>query len=773
MNLKRIVRSLLRTPGETLFSVFAVCAGIALTTTLFSIVKGVIWNPPPVASVERLVTIDGPPEWHSAFREQSRTLEAVEAVTVTGANAVTARTPRRVLAGYVSPGLFTTLGTSPAFGVNLLEPRTAVLSHSFWTAAFNSDANLANLTLDVNGQTMNVIGVMPAGFRFRGSQDLWVAHDPASHNTVVARGRGSSSFLVGRIRPGATVSDAAAEANALVSQLVSHRPGEPPPVVAVRRLAEADVKSGIRTLTLAVLVCCFFVLLIACTNLANLTLARTARRLHELGVRSALGAPRWKLMMLLLSENVTIAGAGAAAGVLLASALLNLFTDVLRQESLLTGASLAGSQFTIDLVVLCFVLFLTGCTALASGIVPVWKATAGPLEEVLRSGARSLSPRSGWFTSALIQVQLAASVLLLVATGAMGSLMAQFGSGVTYDPSAILSARIDLAGAHAGVLDAIASALTSRRELAAAALTTAEHVERTNAARVVSERTREDVADAQWQGVTPGYFEVFGSRVLAGRGFGAQDDANGSAVAIVNRELAKRLWPDANAVGRRFGIRGQHERIEWLTVAGVAENIGSLKQTTRQVAPAFYRPLAQVTATEVSIVARHRADAKQGLQAVQRIVRIHAPDRPLFQVFTAAEISDLESIGTRVPALLLGLCGCFALVLSGIGAYGVLSLSVSQRTREIGIRLAIGATPFDVLRPTLLSGLRHVGAGIVIGLAGGWILTRLLASLFGSMTMQAGINIAVALLMGVVGLAAVGVPAWRASRLDPMLTLRE
>jgi putative ABC transport system permease protein len=544
-------------------------------------------------------------------------------------------------------------------------------------------------------------------------------------------------------------------------------------VVAVRQLAEADVKGDVRILTLAILVCCLFVLVIACTNLANLTLARTARRLHELGVRAALGASRRKLIMLLLTENALIAVAGAVPGVLLASALLHVFTDVLTEESRLTGASISGSQFTIDIVVLSFVLFLTGCTALASGVVPVLKATAGPLEEVLRSGARSLTPRSGWFSSALIQVQLASSVLLLVATGAMGSLMAQFGSGVTYNPSTILSARIDFGGAPAGVLEAITSALTREPELAAAALTTAEHVERKNSARLVSERTSENVADAQWQGVTAGYLEVFGSSLLAGRNFDRRDDLNGPAVAIVSRELATRLWPDGNAVGRRFGIRGQRETIEWLTVTGVAENIGSLKQTTAQAVPAFYRPLAQITATEVSIVARHRTDGKHALPAVDRVVRAHAPDRPLFQVFTAAEISELESIGTRIPAVLLGLCGCCALVLSGLGAYGVLSLSTGQRAREIGIRLAVGATQIDVLRSMLLSGLRHVGAGIGIGLAGGWVVTRLLASLFGSMTMQAGINIAVALLMGFVGLAAVGVPAWRASRANPTLILRQ
>jgi predicted permease len=556
------------------------------------------------------------------------------------------------------------------------------------------------------------------------------------------------------------------------------QPGEQPPFVEVTPAAEANVKGEIRYLMFAILVCCFFVLLIACANLANLTLARTARRLHELGIRAALGGTRWRLIWVLLEENLVLSLAGSALGVALASVVLDVFTGLLNQEAQLTGGGVSSLAFTIDAAVLAFVLLLSVSTALASGIVPALRATAGEIEQVLRSGSKALTPRSGRFVGTLIQVQLAASVLLLVGTGAMASLTAQFGAGVTYDPAKILSARIDLGGDSTSTLQYLPAALTAYPDIVAAAFTTAEHIERVPSAAITAEagasERNSDGARARLQGVSPGYFDVFGSRLLAGRPFDARDTASAPKTAIVNLAFAKRYWPRTDAVGRRFHIDSpQGQPVEWLTVVGVVEDIGSIKDSAHQRTPAFYRPIPQMEIAELSIVARHRTEAGRIMQPLIGAMKARAVEYPLFQVYTAEQIMQMESIGTRIPALLLAACGLCGLILSAIGAYGVLSLSVKQRTREIGIRLALGAAPNAILRATFAQGLNHVALGITFGLIGGLVLTRVLASLFGSLTMQVGVNVAVVMIMAVVGITAVAIPARAASRLEPTIALRD
>ncbi|HYP07179.1 MAG TPA: ABC transporter permease [Bryobacteraceae bacterium] len=769
-----LLRNLLRTPGETTLAMLALGAGMGLTTTLFSIVKGVLWTTLPVPNVEELVRVDTSPEDLPALLAQQTNFRALGGITVSGANGVVEGNSRRLQIARVSPKLFSNvLQAKPSLGtpeLAIAPARTALISYALWRDGFRSRADILGKHIRVENEDVTIVGVMAAHFAFPRNEDVWVAWEHSAAAPVAGW-----SFLVGRLNAGATVEAAKAEVNVISRRLHASQTAEAPlPVVAVIPYSESNVKGEIRIVLMAILTCCFFVLLIACANVANLSLARAARRLHELGLRCALGASRTQLIRMLLAENLVLALGGALMGILFATGALSVFVRYLQAEAPLTGGAPAGIEYDIDGRVLAFVSLLTIATALVSGLAPALRATSLDLEHLIRSGAKSITLRSGRFGAMLIHVQLAASVLLLIGTGMMGSMLVQLGSQTGYDPSKIWNARVELPRTeYANVM----AALQTTRAVEAAGLTTAEHIERTYQSSVTSDRAAAgrsvDSVSSRWQAVTSGYFAVFGSELRAGRLFDGRDTADATKVAIVNRSFARRNWRDADPVGRRFRRAGSASNAEWFTVVGVVDDIGSLKAGPARDLAAYYVPLTQFEAKEVSVAIRTRNDVRDSVPQVMRVLRAIPGAPPVFQAHTAAEIMDMEAIGIRVPALLFGLCGVSGLLLSAVGTYGVLSLAARQRTREIGIRMALGAAPGMILKSMLVEGSKQVGIGIGAGLLLGLVLTQVLASLFGSLQWQLGVNIVVAVIMACVGLAAIGIPAHGASRLQPHIALRD
>jgi predicted permease len=762
-----LIRNLLRTPGETALAILALGAGMGLTTTLFSIVKGVLWVSLPVPRIEELVRVDVNPNDLPPLLAQQTNFSTLAGVMAGRANGEVAGTAKRLQVARVSPNLFndvlqatTLLGTTR---LSTAPERTALISHSFWRDSFRSDPNVTGRRLRIDSEPVTIVGVMPAGFGFPRSEDVWMAWEHSPESRATATGRGAAAFLVARLKPGATAHSASAEINVILRRLHVHQPGEAPlPTVAVVSYAESNVKDGLRILLIAILTCCFFVLLIACANVANLSLARAARRLHELGLRCALGATRGRLVRMLLAENIALAFGGAAVGILFATGALDLFLRYLEAEAPLTGGAPAGIEYTIDRTVLAFVFLLTMATAVVSGLAPALQATRLDLEQLIRSGSKAITLRSGRFGTLLIHVQLAASVLLLIGTGMMGSMLVQLGWYTGYDPMKIWSARVELpAREHQPIL----SALGASNQVEAVALTTAEHIERTADSNVTTDY---GATGARWQAITPAYFSVFGSKLRGGRLFDGRDVSGAPKVAIVNRSFARRHWPNIDPIGRNFKVQGKS-----LTVIGLVDDIGSLKAGPQRDIGSYYVPIAQVESREVSIVLRSRSDARNAIPEAMRALRAIPGAPPVFQAHTAAEIMDMESIGIRIPAILFAACGLSGLLLSAIGTYGVLSLAARQRTREIAIRMALGADSDTILKSMLIRGSKQVGLGVTVGLLLGLILTQVLASLFGSLQWQLAVNITVAVVMGCVGLAAIGIPARAASRLQPHMGLRD
>jgi len=797
-DLRYALRTLRHNPAFTTVVVLTLALGIGANTAIFSVVDAVLLKPLPYPHADRLVSLDtkvpGPGKDIFGRAMSYPDIQQLQALTKDFAGVAAFAYARYNYAGsgqaselaatVVSPNLFGVLGVSPAIGRGFtgaeLHDRLAVLSYGIWATAFGSDRNIVGRVINLDGQSFTVVGVMPRGFAFpnRDTQ-LWVPLGEAlrSHPQLEFNRQFYAFESVARLAAGATLAQARAEVGVL-AQRISIASGMAFRVDPLKVEGVEDVRSALLVLFGAV----GLVLLIACANAAGLYVARATKRRKEIAVRRALGADRGRLVRQLLTESVVVALIAGAAGVLLArwglAAVLAVWPRVPRVN-----------EIGIDPWVLGFALLVSLVTGLAFGLLPALRAAAPGVEEALRDegGATTGSRRRHRTLSGLVVAEIALALVLLVGSGLLITTFVRLTSmDPGYDTHDVLAARIRLTPsryADPTVQNQFFQNLTDvlARNPGVADVSVSRTLPLSGGVNILAfdpRRVRpnatEKLVAARLSVVGPGYFAAMGIP-LRGRDFTPQDRADAPKVVIMNRRVSDNLWPGQDPVGKTFPVRNPGGGFD----ATVIGTIGDIRYESLDESPMpeLYLPQLQaprppsVPEMWVVLKAKHSPSALVG--AVRDAVRQVDPQQPIGDLISLDQALSRSTAARRLSMTLLTLFAALAVLLALIGIYGITAYAVTQRTRELGLRMAIGARPAEVVAMLLRENLLLVIGGLVLGMAGAALATRALRTmLFGVSTLDAVTFVGAALVLGGVAMLATYVPARRAARIDPMVALR-
>jgi putative ABC transport system permease protein len=802
-DLRYAARSLLRSPGFTVVALLTLALGIGATTAIFSAVNAVLLRPLPFPEPERLVQVweTRPGEerrWIAPanfldWRAESREFAALAAYDLRAGNLLGGNEPERLTFATVSANFFRTLDVDVERGrtlapadSDLAGPRTAVLSNEIWQRRFGADPDILGRTVNLDEETLTVVGVMPRGFDFPQGAELWVrapfdVPEIAGFPGDIRQLRDAWYFrVIGRLADDVQFAEAQAAFDVLARRLEAEHPVSN--LDAGVRLVplHEELAAGSRGLVLMLLGAVGFVLLIACANVANLLLVRVSRRGQELAIRTSLGAGRGRLIAQLLSESLVLALAGGGLAILLAYGATPLLSRLLPADAFVTG------KLTVDSSVLLFCLGLSLIAAFSFGVLPALAAARvepGSVLNTRESGGVSGKRIRG----ALVIVQCALAVVLLLGASLMlKSLWRLQQVDPGFQPERLQTVQLSIPGVRAlepqratDVYEQVTARIEALPAIASAAVAVRGPMDDGPGAglRIESRPAPEGrLPNTSWQVVSAGYFRTAGISLLNGREFDERDRADAVPVAIINRALAERHWRDENPLGQRIntGLDGQGL---WVTIVGV---VGSTKNDglAGQPAPEMYRPIAQPTrgfsGTEVMLLVRSEVPSTTLMPAIRSAVWSVRPDMPLFDARTGEALLGNSTAEPRSVLLLLGLFAGLALTLGAIGIYGVLSHAVGLRRHEIGVRIALGARAVEVVLMVMSGSLSLIIAGLGVGLAASVLIGRAMRGLLYevSSTDPAAYTVAALILLGV-GLAAAYLPARRASRVEPMQALRD
>lgn len=798
------LRQLRRYPAVTAVAVLTLALGIGAVTAIFSAVNAAILRPLPFADPGRLLMLweeNAERGWHMQtaapanaldWREQVPAFEDVamyadfqERATLGGVGE-----PRPVRTATVTGNFFSVLGVRPALGRTLrddetwrTEERVAVLSHRAWTREFGADPEVIGRTVRLDGNPYEVVGVMPASFRFPFPEvDFWspFGWSPETREAAFFR-RAHWVRPIARLRPGATVEEADAQLRTVARRLQERHPvlnrGMGAGLTPLQRFLVGDTRTPLLVLLFAVGV----LLLLACANVGNLLLVRATARHREIAVRSALGASRVRIARQMIVESLVLSGLGGLAGLALGWAATRVLAAVRPPELLADGG------LPLDWRVLAFTVAATALSGVLFGLVPAVWASRAPVGEALKEGGRSGGAGRGArrTASALVAGEVALAVLLVAGAGLLGRSFAQLQRvDPGFDPQNVLTASLSLPGT---TYDTPEKAVGFFAE-AVRRVGGLPGVESVGAVRQLPLTAPSWSSDFSVAGrgpeafgtevlhreVLPDYFRTLRVPLLRGRTFSAADLASGAPfVIVINESLARRHFPGEDPIGQRIAFdRAPDSTSTWRTVIGV---VGDEHQTSPAVPPRIeiFAPLNQEPNGNMTLVMRTAVEPTSLLPAVRRLVAEMDPDLALADVRTLEAVRAESMARERFLMLLLGAFAAVALTLAVVGVYGVLAQAVRQRTREIGIRVALGAGPAQVVRLVVRYGLGLVLTGVVAGLAAAALSTRAMgALLFRVEPTDAATLASVALLLALAGLAAALVPALRASRTEPSVTLR-
>jgi putative ABC transport system permease protein len=780
---------LLKNPGFTLIAIFTLSLGIGANTAIFSVINAVLLKPLPYREPERLITARSNQSVLDLedLRAWSRSFASVGGVNKRPLDYTGGDEPVQVSAGLVTGGYFATLGVNAALGRTLTEAddkeggaRIAVLGHEIWRRQFGGNPNVLGRTLQLSGKGYTVVGVMPAGFKSpRDDSALWLPIRVADPLASAYRGVHFLNTYY-RLKPDVALAAAQSEMQLLDKRLADAYPAEN----KNRRTALTPLLDRIVGPTRTALWVLFgavgLVLLIACANFANLLLARGAAREQELVIRQALGAGRWRLLRQLLTESALLATLGGAAGLLLAwwgvEALVALKPDNLpRLESI-----------GLDGRVLAFALGVSLLTGIVFGLAPAWLATRLNVSAALKEGGRGATGGARQrLRGGLVVAELALATILLAGAGLLLKSFWQLRSiQPGFNPNNLLTLRLELPETRyreiaaqtqfrRALLDAVNSvpgaqaAMTSELPLSGDSLS--------------HDFTREgwqlasgDEPEVETRSVLGEYFRTMRIPLLAGRDFTAQDKDGAPLAGIANQTLVNQYFPDEDPLGKRVRW-ARDEEIHWITIVGVAGDVKHFGLDTPEQ-PALYTPYPQsgrIWKRWMGLAVRTDGDPARFAEAVKQAVWKLDAQLPVTKVRSMAEVMALSLAERSFNLLLLGVFAAVALALAASGIYGVISYGVTQRRREIGVRMALGAEPRDVLALVVKQGAALASLGLALGLAGAFGMTRLMKTLlFGVSATDPATFAAVALLLAVVALAACWIPARRAAKVDPMIALR-
>jgi len=800
------LRSMLAARGLTLVAISTLALGIAASTAILSVVQGLILRPLPVADPDRLAVVYAQARDTRDYRKFSyadyedlrqtggfQSLAAVQALRVSASGPI----ENAVLWGeLVSPNYFATLGVRVLLGRSFVEGEhapTVILSHRTWQRRFGGDRAIVGRSVDLNRRAFTVIGVAPEGFR--GAYSIWFAPEiwvsteandmlgPGQRDLLQARGR-TSFQLIGRLRPDVSLAQVRQQADAVVQRLAGEFPqtnGNVDTAVFYERDArpEPDAAGGFRLAALVFVILVGLVLLVACGNVANILLARASGRRKEIAIRMAVGADGARVGRQLLTESFVLAVLAGVVGLVLAAWI----TRLLAQMQVPSAIPIV-LDVTMDMRVLVAGMGLALLTSLVFGLAPIVQAARIDVVAMLKDGqAMGGSARRAPLGSVLVVAQIAVSLTLLVAAGLFIRTLRQAEMiPLGFEGRNVVIGTIDL-GLN-GYTDATGRQLyrtllertAALPGVARAAMASPVPLEfYTSEDTVWSDGAMTATAKAAGEtvlssAVSVGYFETMRTRIVGGRDFTDADQSGAPLVAVINETMARRMWPGGSALGRRLRVGAADAPP--VTVVGIAQD-GKYRDVMELPQPYLYLPLAQRYVQSATLVVRTAGEPLASVVAIRSAIRALDPRLSLEDVKTLeALVVGRALLPYRVASGFAGVLGGMALALALIGLYGLVMFVVSQRTREIGIRMALGATAANVAAMIAVWGLRLAGIGIAIGAAAAFGLGRVLGGVIGVSSTDPVAFGGAALLMAGMAAAASYLPGWRAARLDPTITLK-
>jgi putative ABC transport system permease protein len=796
------IRSLLKRPGFTFIAVLTLALGIGANSAIFSVVNAVLLRPLPYPDANRLAlltrvdpqratpsTSNSIPKFN-AIRDQSRTFESIAAVADDNFNLTGRDAPEQIRGARVSGDLFQVLAVKPYLGRSFLPeedrpggPRVAILNYDLWRRLFDADAIIVNRTIELDGQGFQVVGVLPPDFKFLDEKyEVWLprAFEP-SYLALDSVNLGATYLsVVGRLKPGVEFAQAQSELGTLSERYRQNNPINSD-IAGYSSLMplQSAVVSEIRKALMVTFAIVGLVLLIACANVTNLLLARAAARRREFAVRTALGATRLQLIRQVFTESLMLSLLGGAGGILIAY----LGIDLLLAAK--PGVVPRLDEIGLDFRVLGFTLAVSLLTGLIFGLAPALQSSETDLNETLKDGGRSgaSDARGNRLRRALVICEIAMALVVLVCAGlltrsflrlrqtspgldyhnvlTMAVTLPQTRYAEAYQQTKFYEQTIDHARTLPGVTDV---AVASNIPLVGAPGHFRVYIEG------VPDPGSEKVPRVPGRLISSDYFRLLKIPIVAGRVFTQADSDKAARVAVVNESFARRFWPNENALGKRFA---------YSTSRILCEVVGVVKDTKFRVSDAatreeMYFPAQQRPSLNMSLLVRAGTGGPTSLAvAIQREILNIDKDQAVTEVATLEQVMGESIEQPRLTMFLLGIFALVALTLAAIGIYGVMAYAVAQRTREIGIRMALGAQTRDVLRLVVRNGMTLALVGVAIGLAAAFAATRLIASLLfevaatdaTTFTIVSGGMLAVALL-------ACYIPARRAARVDPLVALR-
>lgn len=805
-DLRHGARKLVKNPGFSAVAIVSLALGIGANTAIFSMVNTAALRPLPIDRPEQIVALAnvhgnrGFPTFsypnYRDFRDRNDVFDGLIGYRFAPLSISHDGTNERLWGYVVTGNYFDVLGVKAAYG-RAISPEddrapgahpVAVLSYDCWQRRFGAQPDAVGKDIIVNGRNYTVIGIAPEGFfgtEIIAAPEVWF---PMAMQEQIEVGdswlekRGVENvFLQGRLKPGVTAGQARSQLNAIAAQLADEFPDENDGMrvmVSAPGFMGGLMRGPVIGFTGFLLVVVGFVLVLACTNLANLLLARVADRRKEMAVRLALGAGRLRLVWQLLAESLLLAAIAGVCGCVFAYWLLQA---AMRFKPPVDVPLLI--DFHIDYRVLIFACFISLATGVLFGLAPALQATKVDLQTGLKDETPLSGFRRSWFKSGLIVFQVALSLVLLVGGGLMLRALQQAQTmNLGFRPENAVEASFDLRlqgyddARGLEFQDRLLDRVRQMPGVQAAGLIDLAPVDLHFTRRAVfvegqaSERDG-DAPQAMASRVGPGYFQAMDTRLLFGRDFTKQDDDKATRVAIVNETFARRFWPDQNPIGKRFSQRSADAPM--LEVVGVVQD-GKYAGLNESPQPWMCRPLAQAYTGGTTLIVRTTADPQQTIASIRNEFRQLDPNLPLASAKPLVDRLAMPLLPARLAAFVLASFGLLALALAAIGIYGVMSHAVARRTREIGIRMALGAQASDVLRLALSQGMILVLIGVGIGLSAALGLTQLAKGLlFGVSATDPLTYVGVAVLLTGVALLACYVPARRASRIDPMLALRQ
>jgi putative ABC transport system permease protein len=791
-DLRYTLRMLRKSPLFTIAVVTTVALGIGANTAIFSVVNAVMLKPLPYEQPDRLVWIAEKNDKlklptfaasvlnYLSWKEQSHAFEPMGAFSFATFNLTGTGDPEQLTGGTVTPSLLPLLGIKTvlgrSFGADEDRPGSAkvvMIGEGLWKRRFGGDSSVVGRHLTLNGLDHTVIGIAPASLALLSNGDLWtpMTIDPGREirlNHVI--------LAVGRLRPGATLEQAQAEMNVVAGQVSQQYPEMKEWGIRLVDFYHFFVNPQLQT-GLVVLLCAVgCVLLIASANVANLLLARAAARQKEIAIRTAIGASRGRLLRQLLVESLVLSSLGGAVG------LLAALWGVAAINSVMPANLLPVHDVGIDATVLLFALALTVGTGLLFGIAPAWHAAKTDLNEVLKQATRASSGARPRLRNGLAAAELALATILLIGAGLLAqSLLRLQHVNLGFQSDRLLTFQIALPRAkypaekstlfYRALLESLRATPGVRSAGASSGIPfgNGAYTQTPISTTGPSPLPPDTAIPTDWRVVTPGFFQAMNIPLLRGRDFTDADaPAAAPLVVIVSQTTAKRFWGDADPLGR--SLHRQSDLSRQYTVVGV---VGDVRQAAlSQESPAIYYPTIGLTGS-MGIVVRTDPPPTSLLPVVRQKVHDLDPGLPVSSVRTMDEWVSNNAAQPRLNAILLTVFAAVAMLIAAIGIYGVLAYSVNQRTREIGLRMALGAPRAQVLRLIVREGMTVGAIGIASGLAGALVLSRVLASLVFDVPVRDPLTyLAVAAALAAVALAACAIPARKASRLDPMAALR-